>query len=85
MCRVCTHRPLGIYLGVMNACALIRIRITPRARRGFDEARVLLKAALRVRTTSLGPRHLDTADTMLKLGALEWEQGLSKEAEVLYR
>lgn len=55
------------------------------ARKGQEEAKALLKAALRIRTTSLGPKHLDTADALLKLGGLQREQGLSREAEVLYR
>lgn len=55
------------------------------ARRGNEEAKALLKSALRVREQSLGANHLDTADTLLKLGGLYREQGLAEEAELLYR
>lgn len=54
-------------------------------RGGYEEAKALLQAALRVRTASLGPRHVETADTLLKLGGLERERGTTKEAETLYR
>lgn len=54
------------------------------ARQSHEEAAALCKWALRVRLQCLGPMHLDTADTLRKLGGLQHQQGLLDDAEGCY-
>ena len=49
-----------------------------------EEAASLCRWALRVREKCLGPKHLDTADTLRKLGGLMHRQGSLHEAEAHY-
>lgn len=49
-----------------------------------DEAATLCSWALGVRQRCLGPNHLDTADTLRKLGGLLHRQGLLEDAEACY-
>ncbi|CAN0305704.1 unnamed protein product, partial [Ectocarpus fasciculatus] len=54
------------------------------ARLAHEEAALLCQWALHVREECLGPKHLDTADTLRKLGGLLHRQGLLEEARVNY-
>lgn len=49
-----------------------------------EEASSLCRWALRVQEKCLGPKHLDTADTLKQLGDLLRLQGLLHEAEAHY-
>lgn len=49
-----------------------------------EEAAALCRWALRVQEKCLGPKHLDTADTLKKLGDLLRLQGLLHESEEHY-
>lgn len=54
------------------------------ARLAYDEASELLKRALKVRIMSFGPKHLETANTLKKLGCLQHQRGALDDAEECY-
>ncbi|CAN0038363.1 unnamed protein product, partial [Ascophyllum nodosum] len=54
------------------------------ARCAYKNAAELLKRALRVRLMSLGSKHLDTADTLRRLGGIQHQQGYLDDAEGCY-
>ncbi|CAM9794968.1 unnamed protein product, partial [Pylaiella littoralis] len=54
------------------------------ARLAHEEAASLCRWAFQVRHDCLGPKHLDTADTLRKLGGMLHRQGELEEAEAVY-
>lgn len=68
----------------MRHHVLCHARHESSARLAHEEAASLCRWALRVRQDCLGLKHLDTADTLRKLGGLVHRQGELEEAEAIY-